>query len=738
MQHRMVGRHIARVDGPEKATGRLEYMSDITVPGMLYGKILLSPYHRAEIVHLDHTEAMKVRGVVKVVTADDIPGENARGLIIQDQPVLCDRFVNFKGDAVAVVVAESEEAALEACSLIQVDYRELPYTRTAEESLEPGAPEIHEGGNIAARNAFSSTDDIESVFARAPHVFDETFETGYQEHAYLEAENGFAVPREDGSIEIWYGCQHGHRARRDLQAILDLPLEKIEVHSHPLGGGFGGKDDLLLQGILAVCALACRRPVAINLTREESFRMSPKRMPFQIRTRIAADAEGNLLALKVNILGTAGAYMSYAPAILDFALELCTGIYFFPHLDIEGRVAYTNSHLVSAFRGFGNIQVAFAIESMMDIIAERLQLDKLELRRRNMVTPGQKHSFGNVSSTSYYSQELIDRVEKSALLNRAGEFKAGAAKPWLKRGIGIATTHQGMGFGSPAINDASTCEVELREDGRLHVFFGNEDMGQGSITTLLIMAAEAMHMPIDQISYTNGNTALTQDSGPITASRVTYVSGKAVCRCIEKLQGHIASVLSCEVAELSYTDGGVNGRSWQEIAGMLPPGDRRQAHTEAIAKEGFQTSVSLNLFYCHAALVAGVEVNTLTGETMVLETEIIVSSGTVINPLGYEGQCEGGVLMSQGFALTEEYQDGTRNFQTYMVPTFADMPEIKVTPIEDPEETGPYGAKGLGEIVNVPGAPAIINAVHDAVGIRLMKLPATSQSVLTALTEGMA
>jgi CO/xanthine dehydrogenase Mo-binding subunit len=448
--------------------------------------------------------------------------------------------------------------------------------------------------------------------------------------------------------------------------------------------------------------------------------------------KIAVDGEGNFLANRVRLLGKAGPYACYTPAILDYALQLSCGIYYFPCIDLSGDVAYTNDFLVSAFRGFGNNQVGFAIESMVDMIAERLQLDKIAIRRRNMIRPGGTHSLGNRCSTSYYSDKLMDALESSPLRLGAEAFKAGAGKPWLKRGVGFAAVHQGVGLGNH-LPDASTCEVELLENGHLKVFFGNEDMGQGSITTLLAIAAEAMHMPMEQTEYCNGITSQAPDSGPITASRVTYISGKAICGCIEELQEEIAGALGCGAKGLRYADDGINGISWAEIAAMLPADRRKKAYTQAFDNEARDISLGLNLFYSHAAQVTGVEVNTLTGETKVLASELISSSGTVINRLGYEGQCEGGVVMSQGYALYEDFREGTRSYQTYLIPTMADCPEISLVPIEDPEETGPFGAKGLAEVVSVPGTPAVVNAIHDAVGIRFRGLPAGPEKVLMAL-----
>lgn len=735
MGFRTVGKNVVRKDGVSKATGKLKYMLDYRFADMLYGKILYPPFSHAKIKNIDTKEAEKCEGVVTVVTAEDIPGKGFHGLIFKDHPVICEGEVRYKGDVVAVVVAKTEEAALRARDLIHVTYEELPAAMTIEEALKEDAPVIHEGGNIGSHYEYKNC-DIEEIFKKAPYVFERTFTTGYQEHACLEAEGGIGVPTEEGGIDIWYGCQNGHRAKKDLMEILNLPSDKVDVYSHPLGGGFGGKDDLLLQGLLGICALKSGKPVSIGLTREESFLMGPKRMPAKIQLKIAVDPEGNFQAIKVHMLGKSGPYACYTPAILDNALQLSCGMYYFPNADISGATVYTNDYLTSAFRGFGNNQVGFAIESMVDIISDELEMDKIEIRQKNMIRPGGFHSFGNRCSTSYHSEKVVENLQNSYLFKHADEFKAKAPKPWLKRGVGIAFIHQGVGLGNHVTPDASTCEVELLESGNLRVYFGHEDMGQGSITTLLMIASEAMHMPLEDIDYVNGVTSRTPDSGSITASRVTYISGKAVCQCVEKLKQEIALVLGCDVEEFEYGDDGINGKKWKEISGLLTPEQRRKSHRQEIDYEEIkEIEIGLNLYFSNAAQISGVEVNTLTGETKVLESEIIPSCGTVINRLGYEGQCEGGVVMSQGYALYENFKEGVRNYQTYLIPTMADCPEIKIASIEDPEDTGPYGAKGMGEIINVTGTPAILNAIYDAVHVRFLEIPVNSEKMLLMLEE---
>ncbi len=730
-----VGRKIIRKDGREKANGNLLYMGDKMMDGMLHGKLLHPPVAHALIKKITTQKAQNMPGVVRIVTAGDVPGENLHGLIVKDQPVICGERVRYLGDTVAVVIAETEEIAGAALKLIEVEYEPLPALLTAGEATRKGAFQIHDSGNVIIHYAHAEG-DVEKAFGQAAVVCEHTYTTPYQEHAYLETEGGVAAPTADGGIEVWYPCQYGQRAKRDLMEIMDMPADKVIVHSTPLGGGFGGKDDLLLQGIMAVCAHVCHAPVKIVLSREESFLMSPKRVPFEITMKTAAAADGTFLANKVYARATAGAYASYAGAILSFVMENVCGIYYMPNVEAVGDAVYTNNCFTSAFRGFGNNQVNFALESQIDLIAKELSMDRLEIRRKNSVKPGRRHCYNQILSPGAYAEATLAKLEETSLWKNREAFVAGAAKPWLKRGIGLASAQQGIGLGNACYPDDSTCEVELMADGKLMLYFGNEEMGQGSLTTLQIIAAEAAHLPLDRVDAICGITCSTPDSGPITASRTTYISGLAIMDAIKKLHSEIAFIFGADADALDFADGKVNGYSWKQIAGMLPPAKRKQSGYRIYMDTDVKICFGLHYMHAHLSQIVGVEVNTLTGETKVLETEVVPAAGTIINPLGYEGQCEGGVAMSVGYALYENFktrEDGslaTKNFQNYLLPTMMDMPQITIHPIEDEEESGPFGARGLGEVVCVPGTTAIANAIADAVGVRIFDLPCSQEKVL--------
>jgi len=738
----ILGKEVIRKDGPQKAEGSLKYMGDLFFDGMLYGRLVLPPVPHAYLKGIDCQEAEAMPGVVKVVTAADVKGTNLHGLCSVDQPSICKDHVRYLGDFIAVVVAETAEEAEKAVPLVKADYEVLPFYLTPEEALAPGAVVIHEQcpGNI--RCALShKKGDVGEGFEQSDIILENTYTSPYIEHAFLECEAGVARPLEDGGVELWTPTQYGIRARRQLSELLGIPLEKVHVHSHPLGGGFGGKDDLILQGAICACALACGKPVKIVLNREESFLLGPKRIPAKITMKTGVDKSGKLIAQKVFVETTSGAYDAYSTAILCSMLENVCGVYKVPNFEAEGRNVVTNNAYTTAMRGFGNNQVNFAIESQMNILAEKAGISPYEIRKINAAKAGERTAYGQKISPSFYSEKALDTAESSDLWQHREEWKKGAEHPWIRRGVGMALCQQGIGIGSVIPVDASHAELVLHEDGSLTVKFGNEDMGQGCITTLCMIASESLKIPYDRIDYVCGDTDAELDSGPITASRTTYITGRAVLIAAEKLKKAMADVLGIRKEDLSFEDGKVNGYTYQQLAVMLGPDDCTQNGGASFRNPDIEIEFGLHYMTSQLAQVSAVEVDTLTGQTKVVETVTAPASGKIINKLGYEGQCEGGIVMSQGNALYEKYrtkQDGfplTKNFQTYMLPTISEAPKITILPVEDPEEDGPFGARGIGEPTSVPGTAAIAAAIYDAVGIRFCDLPCDQETVLMAIAE---
>lgn len=742
---RYVGKRIVRDDALEKATGKLKYFGDYAIEGMLYGKILRAEYPHARIRGIDISQAEARKDVVTVLTYKDVPGLNGFGIAGIDQPVLCQDKVRFYGDVVAVAIAKTEEEAKEALGYIHVDYEPLQVLNTVEAAMAPDAEKIHESGNIYTSFDFTNG-DVAEVFERDDVVVVEhTYTTPYQEHAYLETEVGLAKPGDDGGVEIFCPAQYGYRDRAQLSKVLNLPQEKIIIHSSPLGGGFGGKDDMSLQPLLAVGVLKTGKPLKISVDREESFRFSTKRIPFKIQMKTAADRNGKLAAQKVKAVGDMGPFTGISGAVFNYALENACGAYFFPRIDIKGDCVFTNNAHTGAFRGFGNNQLNFAVETQMDELAEKLGADRLEFRKKNIIHSGERLSYGHLHGGADGLEKSLDLLEKSELWKNREAFKKGAKEPWLKRGVGIASSQHGNGLGN-ALPDEGSARIELDQDGFFTLFVGTEEMGQGTITALHQIAADALQVDMEYIRIVNANTSIVPDTGSTTASKATYVAGKATVLAAEKFLRQTKQFFKDEKkmdVEIALNGVRIGGKvlPWVEVYKELSSEMKKAEDKFVVPTTDVKIAVGLHFVHTHVSQVVGVEVNTITGQVQVLETEILPAAGTVVNAIGYEGQAEGGVVMTMGFTLMEEYRIDqnthplTKNFQTYLVPTIQDIPEIKVTPVEVEEESGPFGAKGLGEPVTIPGAPAITNAIYDAVGVRVYSLPVKPEKLLEQMNS---
>ncbi len=751
MSYRWVGKPLPRTDSEPKVKGELRYPSDLYLPGMLWAATHRSRYPHALIKRIDVSKAESLPGVVAVLTHRDVPGENRYGLFAKDRPVLADDKVRFYGEPIALVAAETREAAEEAVRLIEVEYEPLPVVSDPLKAMEPDAPRIHEEGNIARKTRIR-LGDVESAFKKAEVAVENTYYTGSVAHAFLETEAGIAYLDESGRVNIIAGGQSAYRNRSQICEALDLPEERVRVVNPHVGGAFGGKDDATVQIHLALLALKTKRPVKLVWSREESMIAGFKRHPGIIWMKTAADSQGNLLAHQVKIIYDTGAYMSLGPAVLDVAIENCPGPYRIPNIDIEAALVYTNNFVASAFRGFGAPQVIFAAEQQMDMLAERLGMDKVEFRLRNALRRGDIGVFGNKIETSIAIDKALELLKNHPLWRDREHFKKDSPRPWLKRGVGVAASIKGYTIG--ALPDKGTVEIELLRNGVFEVKSGAVEMGQGVETVLALIAAERIGCGLENVRVTLADTDKTPDTSVTSASRMTFLAGNALLKAaekmVEKLKTAASEILEEGEENLELTERGVCSKKSRRVASY------RELY-EALRRRGEETRTSgtfevprlqpikgsleiPHLFFMTAAALALVEVDTLTGFTRVLKMVEVVDAGRVISRLGFEGQVEGGVAQGLGYTLMEEVvtEDGVmRNpdLATYLIPTSKDMPEIEAIAVEYPEALGPYGAKGVGEITLVPVAPAIINAIYDAVGVRLNRIPATPERVYWALKE---
>ena len=749
-----IGKPVTRKDGVGKVTGETKFFSDMIFPNMLWAKTVRSKYPHARIRKIDTTKAEALPGVVAVLTYKDIPGLNASGIIVPDQPVLCHDKVRYLGDSVAVIAAESLETAEVAADLVEVDYEPLPVVSDPTKAMDVDSPRIHEKGNIQ-RHATIRVGDVERAFGEASVIVENSFRTGRQMHMFLEPEAGIGMLDEHGNIVLCVGGQSPYRDQMQVSRALGIRPEQIRVISTPVGGAFGGKEENTVQIHLALLAMKTKRPVKMVWTREESGVAGMKRHPMIVTMKTAANEIGEIIANKVHIIADTGAYASLGPTVLDVAMENSCGPYRVPNIDIEAYLVYTNNGVAGAFRGFGAPQVNFAMETNLDSIAEKLGVDRLEIRKRNALREGDIGPFGNKIRGSIGIYETLLKAENCEIWKNREKSKATSSAPWCKRGVGVAVAVKGFGFG--ALPDFAAASMQITPTGKFVVGVSCPEIGQGAVTAYAQIAAETLHCDIGDVYIASADSQLAPDTGTSSASMALVRGGNAILaaapRMLELILETAAKITGKPTDDLVLKESCVGSRrdgkksvTYAEIAQYL---HKTGSETRVVAgfnvprvEKPVEGSIEIpHWSYMYASAVALVEVNTLTGGIKALKFFLSPDSGKIINPQSYTGQCEGAIVQGLGFALTEETQidNGvikTNNFTTYIIPTISDVPEIEIDPVETYEKIGPFGAKGLGEIGIIPVGSAIANAIYDATGIRVFTLPATPERVYTALKRG--
>lgn len=722
-----------RPDGLEKVTGKLQYLTDRSAEGMLIGRVLRSAKAHARILGIRTEAAANVPGVFAVLTHEDVPGLNAFGIAFPHQPVFCTDRVRYTGDAIAAVAAENGELAEYALSLIEVDYVPLPVIADPEEALREDAILLHPEGNVLHRAEYREG-ETEEAFTSCAYVAEETYFTPRQMHTYMETEGGLFVPEEDGKLTVYSATQHGLKDRMQLSRILDLPEERIRVVSSPIGGSFGGKDELNVQPYGALLALRTGRPVQMHNSRAESVRAGLKRHPMKITMRTGCDRDGRLLAHAVRVVSDTGAYATLGAEVLNFATEHVIGPYRIEHIAVNSVCVYTNNGVSGEFRGFGGNQAIFALEGQIDRLAEMAGLDPWEMRRRNLREFGDPGPLGQPIAPTDGARQVWKALEASRLMaERKGGPVRGARDPWTVTGIGaaIAMHGAGLGFGIP---DPAGGRLQLAPDGRIEAVFGYEEFGQGLIATMEQMLVELYGFSAEDLRIIIGDTDVVPDSGSSTASRATSMMWMALRRLVPDFAGKLAAA----AARAGGGDGCVPGRGgmWKDGCRVLTYGELARTLSEPLVSEtefSYPTTtlerVGAHFLYTYAAVAVKVEVNTLTGRVRIVDQHHAVAAGPVANPQGYLGQIEGGAAMAAGFTLTEDarMEEGlyvTKNLDTYLIPTILDFNgKIEVEPIEELPEQDIYGPRGVGEVGSVCLAPAVASAVFQAVGKRVNRLP---------------
>lgn len=764
----LVGISVPDKEGEEKVQGRLTFADDMYLEGMLYGKALGVSYPHAEVISIDTSQAQIMPGVACVLTAKDIPGSKCFGAMVPNQPVLCDTKVRSSGDALALVFAESLEQAEAAATAIQVKWRKLEVVDSPQKALGAGAARLHEQGNIC-RHVLRNVGDVEKGFREADVIVEEDFTTPFVEHAYLEPESGLAVPSSDGRVTVYCPTQSPFDNRRQIAASLGVPEEKVRVIPTPAGGAFGGKVDITIQIWVALGAAITRRPCKITLTRRESLRMSTKRHAYTMHYKVGARKDGSITAVDACLLSDAGPYAGVSPLVMDQALIFSCGPYVIPNARIEGWAVYTNNADGGAFRGFGINQPAFAMESCMDMLAEKLGMDALELRLKNALEVGKTTIGGELLRASAPMKEVLRSV-KAAL------EKMSPVQSEKKVGIGLAAGFKNVGAGRGIVDSAGST-IELTKEGDVLLRLSTVDMGQGNRTTMAQLAAETIGVSYDRIKVISGDTDLVHKAMRAVGERQTFCGGNAVLVSARQFQeallayvanhyGVSASDLSLknnkvmngeqclipleELGRFTAAEGEVIRADYNYIAPRTypfleqDPRDLSAGLQRTDMKHGDQYAPPEDYrnypSYAYTAQLAVVEVDEVTGKVKVLKIIAAHDVGRALNPSKIQGQLEGSCLMGLGYALSEQYrvEKGihlTRNLGQCRIPTIRDLPEIECIIIEDPDPNGPLGAKGISEVATVPSTPAIINAIYNAVGVRITSLPATKEKVLAALKK---
>ncbi len=727
-----LGKNISRVDALSKVTGQALYPGDVSFPNQLYMKVLFANRAHAIIRSIDISRASSAPGVVMVLTAADVPN-NEYGLGVPDQPVLCgpgsnkeyaDR-VRFIGDQVALVIAETEEAANQARKLISVDYEDLPVISDPFSAMREDALLVHpeRDSNIFTKYRVRKG-DTQKAFSEADVVIESEYTTPVQEHAYLQPEAGIGYIDDEGRVTVIVGGQWIHEDQEQIAHSLNLDKEQVRVIYPAIGGAFGGREDMSVQIILGLAALKLKekgilRPVKIVWSREESIIGHHKRHAYYFKTRWAATKDGILTAAEVDIVADGGAYVYTSPKVLGNAVLMCTGPYNIPNVSIDAKAVYTNNIPGGAFRGFGGPQGAFIAESQINKLAEKLKIDPVEFRLKNLLKEGEPLSVG----TPLPEGISIDKVVEECALRSGWRSNKDYKKPELpqessiKRGIGFACSFKNIGFsfGAP---ENSWAIIELHGEAEIEKVIlrhAGAEVGQGAHTVFKQMAAEAVGVPLDMVELKLSDTAFTKNSGSVSASRMTFMAGNAIKGAAQLALEKWKNEERPAVAEFQY---------WPPKTSPFDP------------ETGYCRP---NFAYGYVAQSVECEVDTETGKIKITRVVCADDVGRAVNPQLIEGQVEGAIVQASGYAITENFiqKDGfvlTDRLSTYLIPTVLDIPDqVETVILEYSDKIGPWGIKGMGEMPYLPFAPAVTAAVHDATGIWFNDFPLTSEKVYTAL-----
>ena len=748
-----VGESEHRVDALGKVTGQVEYTADIDFDDLAHARLVRSSVAHASVEAVDVSDAMAVAGVIDVVMPEDVPGERTVGVITPDQPIINAEKVRYLGDPVAIVVAESEDAARKGADSVTIEYDKLPAALTAADALAGDAEPIHESGNVIDEYAYTRGEPSDA-FEEADVVLSDSYESSMIDHAPLEPEASVARRTYDDAVEVWTSTQHSHGDRANVARVLGIRERDVEVNQPAVGGGFGSKLEHNQPCYAALAAWVTGRPVRVKYSRDEEFRGTVKRNTMLYEYRIAADEDGSLRAVEMDLTVDGGAYASFSSAVAVRSLVHCTGPYHVDAVDAAGRAIYTNKPWGGAMRSFEMFQTTFAVESLLDAMADELGMEPAAFRRQNAYdgsepapTTGQEiGAVGLPETIADVSAALPDDIEQPD-------------DPAKRRGIGLACMWYGCG--KTGHHHPSSAFCEIHDDGSVTVQCGAAEIGQGSQTALSQIAAETLGVPLADVKLVTDST-VAPEAGKTSASRQTFVSGNAVRQAVEDALDTLLHRAAEEFAErfdvpataadLSVADGTITHAdtggtmAFEEAVrlcshdGLLLTGTATYTPLFDFDLTSFRGKPYPTFSFATHGVVVEVDV-----ETGAIDVETLVAShdvGQAVNPALVEGQIEGGAVMGLGHTLMEEVtlddqgQVLNASLMDYHIPRTFDAPEIDVRLVESAaDEDGPYGAKGVGESALIPVGPAIANAVADATGERITELPLKPERVVRALPK---
>lgn len=749
---KVVGTAQARPDSVEKVTGKAIYSDDLVFDNMVFGAVRRAMVPHAIVKSINTEKASAYPGVITVLTAADLPGEKNHGLVIYDWPILVGvgERVRYVGDAMAIIAAETTDIAREAAALVEIEFDLQPVISDPVTARLPESTSLHANGNLL-KHIKVRKGNVDHGFEESDVVMEEVFHTPSTDHLFMEPECSVAVPTSDGRMEVYVGSQIPYQDRLQVSRALGVNEDKVRIVGQLMGGGFGGKEDIAGQIHSALLAQKLGRPVKILWDRQESLLVHPKRHATQIKVKLGAKNDGTLVSAQTELYGDTGAYASLGEKVLTRATTHSAGPYMIPNVHADCYAMYTNNPPAGAFRGFGVLQSAFAIESVMDMLAEKLNMDRIELRRKNALRIGTETSTGQVLRDSVGLVDCIDKVKAEMLrvsgLNEQDLFKPRpvSGSEHLLRAWGFASAFKNTGLGGGA-DDCSGAHVELFPDGKFEVRSAAAELGQGLVTVMQMMVSEELNQEPVNVKVLVMDTDLTPNGGPTTASRQTYVTGNAsrlaAITFREHVIGNLAEKYDVAPEMIAFTPKGLQvseklvpfTQVYTDLISVdAKPMVEYEYHAPATSPLGVKGD--MHVAFSFASQAAEIEVNTNTGEVKVLHVISANDVGKAINPIGLQGQVEGGVVMGVGHTLLENFitENGkviTDHMSRYRIPSIMHTPKVTSIIVEDPSSTGPYGAKGVGEIVLIPTQPAITNALYNITGLRLHSLPVDQEVVL--------